>query len=79
MQAKRAQKYGITVAELDSLYEFQDGLCGICSRTLGKKYCIDHCHETNVVRGLLCTGCNTGLGQLGDNIAGLQRAIDYLS
>jgi hypothetical protein len=39
---------------------------------------IDHCHETNEVRGILCSGCNTGLGHLGDNIDGLLRAVAYL-
>lgn len=39
---------------------------------------LDHCHDTHVNRGLLCPGCNTGLGRFGDNVEGLQRAIRYL-
>jgi hypothetical protein len=39
----------------------------------------DHCHTTNQFRGWLCRSCNLGLGFLGDNIAGLERAIKYLS
>ena len=39
---------------------------------------IDHCHDTGAVRGLLCHGCNTGIGSLNDDIELLQRAIDYL-
>lgn len=39
---------------------------------------IDHCHETGVVRGVLCNSCNTGLGKLGDNIEGLEKALNYL-
>lgn len=39
---------------------------------------LDHCHETNRFRGWLCSNCNHGLGKLGDNIEGLQRAIEYL-
>jgi hypothetical protein len=39
---------------------------------------IDHDHKTGQVRGLLCSGCNTGLGHLGDDIQGLKRALEYL-
>ena len=39
---------------------------------------VDHCHETGRVRGFICTPCNTGLGKLGDNIEGLERALGYL-
>jgi hypothetical protein len=31
------------------------------------------------VRGLLCSACNTGIGLLGDNVEGLQRAMNYLN
>ena len=39
---------------------------------------MDHCHETLKFRGWLCRSCNTGIGSLGDNIEGLERAIEYL-
>jgi hypothetical protein len=35
--------------------------CQICNVELTKK-CIDHCHSTNKVRGVLCNNCNTALG-----------------
>ena len=40
---------------------------------------LDHCHSTGGFRGYLCQQCNVGLGNLGDNQAGLLRAIRYLS
>jgi hypothetical protein len=65
------------------MFDAQHGLCAICrkppkggSRT--RVLHVDHCHETNTVRGLLCTTCNSGLGALGDNEAGLLRALHYL-
>ena len=38
----------------------------------------DHCHETNEFRGWLCWSCNTAIGKLGDNVTGVQKALDYL-
>ena len=39
---------------------------------------LDHDHDTGEFRGWLCMGCNMSIGQLGDNLEGLQRAIEYL-
>ncbi len=39
---------------------------------------VDHCHKTNVVRGLLCNECNSGLGKFKDNIDVMASAISYL-
>ena len=54
--------------------------CDLCGKTGGppRRYHVDHCHETGRIRGVLCAGCNTGLGKLGDNREGLLRALDYL-
>lgn len=46
------------------MYAWQAGRCAICgiendrfhSRTMAR----DHCHETGLVRGYLCSPCNTG-------------------
>ena len=38
----------------------------------------DHCYVTNTFRGWLCTSCNRGIGMLGDDIEGVQKAIAYL-
>ncbi len=44
----------------------------------GNKKCIDHCHKTKRIRGVLCTRCNTGLGLFKDNTKVMQIAIQYL-
>jgi hypothetical protein len=54
-------------------------LCKICSIDLhNKRACVDHDHLTNMVRGILCHGCNCGLGQFNDSVELLTIGIDYL-
>lgn len=64
----------------DELNLSQDGKCAICDKpcTVNSVLSVDHCHETGKIRGLLCNKCNTGIGLLGDNIEGVQAALDYL-
>ena len=51
-------------------------LCEIC-KSRPPVHC-DHDHLTGAFRGWLCRMCNTGLGAFGDDIAGLERALEYL-
>ncbi len=59
------------------MLEDQQYTCKICPNKLDKP-CVDHCHKSNIIRGLLCTSCNTGLGMFKDNIDLLKSAISYL-
>jgi len=52
--------------------------CAICRRS-ARRLAVDHDHQTNVVRGLLCTPCNQGLGMFRDSVALLRGAIAYLT
>ena len=48
--------------------------------TKGKyQMCFDHDPKTDTFRGWLCKQCNTALGQLGDDIEGLMKAVEYLT
>ena len=38
----------------------------------------DHDHVTKKFRGWLCKSCNSGLGQLGDTLEGVMKAVRYL-
>ncbi|WP_075895078.1 endonuclease VII domain-containing protein [Actinomadura sp. CNU-125] len=69
-------RYGITEGDADWLLKRQVGLCGVCSDRPGEH--IDHDHGTGAVRGVACTGCNTGMGQFGDDATCLRRAADYV-
>lgn len=39
---------------------------------------VDHDHDTKAIRGICCGKCNRGLGLLGDNLVGVERAASYL-
>lgn len=73
--------YGITAADYAELREKQGGVCAICRKHPedGVNLAVDHCHETGLVRGLLCDGCNFAIGRLGDNSCGVRRAFSYLA
>lgn len=51
--------------------------CDLCGKP-DEKLKFDHDHITHEFRGWLCNNCNRGLGYLGDNISGLEKAILYL-
>ena len=76
-------RYGITLQDYDLMLDSQNGGCAICGssdpkRKLSKHLCVDHCHSTGAVRGLLCYKCNVGLGAFEDNKKSLENAIKYL-
>lgn len=71
-------RYGMSVSDYEQMYLEQGGRCAICD-TAYPTLCIDHCHKTGRVRGLLCTQCNTGVGHLRDSVPILNSAIRYLS
>lgn len=69
--------YGITLEEYHRLYEKQEGKCKICNEKFNILV-IDHDHNTEKVRGLLCNNCNLGIGNLMHNLKILESAIKYL-
>lgn len=78
--SSRAPKYGFTKEWLIEMYNVQQGKCAICSKEpkTARGLHIDHCHSTGKVRGLLCHGCNVGIGALGDSPEIISKALNYL-
>lgn len=77
----RKKNYGIELGTYSRMLAEQGGRCAICSTTdpRGKGvFHVDHCHDTGVVRGLLCHNCNVGLGNFKHNIDFLKKAELYL-
>ncbi len=81
---RRFKTYNITALEFNSMWEGQNGCCAICQVKLEPRgrsknsAAIDHNHKTREVRGILCRGCNHGIGHLGDNPETLIAAAEYL-
>ena len=78
--------YGLDWETYTAMYEKQKGGCAICKTPIGLYGAegqapvlhVDHCHETEKVRGLLCRTCNVGLGHFKDNATVLRLAAEYL-
>ena len=76
----RVKKYNLSIEQYENILIQQNGCCAICNDLLDKaeKTHIDHDHNTNGVRGILCHGCNTSLGGFKDSIKILKSAQIYL-
>ncbi len=88
-KTQKLKEFGITLDQYNEMCARQSNLCAICllpeqqvngnaNSDEPQMLAVDHCHVTNRVRGLLCTGCNNGLGRFGDNPDRLRRAAAYL-
>lgn len=78
---KQAGMKDMTYERYLLMLEKQNYCCDICGKH--EDECkttlhVDHNHVTGIVRGLLCTTCNMGIGKLKDSIEMLLKAIDYL-
>jgi hypothetical protein len=73
------RRYGLTIDQYRVLLDRQGGKCAICGgNENGRRFAVDHCHDTGRIRGLLCMKCNTGIGKLRDSVDLLRKAIAYL-
>lgn len=77
LRLKRA--YGISLATYDKILASQNNTCAICGATPnGRRLAVDHDHRTGKIRGLLCVGCNRGIGYFKDSPKLLLLASRYL-
>ena len=76
-QAQRwRQRYRLDEAAFAALLLQQENRCAICH--IAKPTCVDHCHQTGRIRGVLCRPCNVALGQFRDDAQLLRAALTYL-
>ena len=72
--------YGITLQTFKEMLKNQDNKCAVCKRLFEKESdaCVDHCHKTGKIRGLLHSNCNRAIGLFEENIETLKNTIEYL-
>jgi hypothetical protein len=76
--ARLGRNYGLSREEHRRLLKEQNGVCAVCKLPSRRALCVDHCHATRQVRGLLCDKCNTALGLLGDDSERMRAAGAYV-
>jgi hypothetical protein len=87
-------RYGLTLAGFDALLATQGGVCKVCGTGkpggVGgpRGWHVDHDHACcntrkrscgKCVRGILCSGCNVGIGCLHEDPVIIRAALDYLA
>lgn len=79
--------YGMTFTfdEFLELYRAQGGCCACCGVPVSVKRvkgspvaCVDHCHTSGRVRGVLCGACNTAIGCVKESLGTISALINYL-
>lgn len=51
--------------------------CAACGSAEGR-LCIDHCHKTGRLRGVLCSACNLALGIIREDVGRAEALIRYI-
>jgi len=79
------KKYGLSLEKYNQMLADQNNQCAICKNefelekntsNINKLPCVDHCHQTNKVRALLCRRCNIVLGIIESGF--IDKAKKYL-
>lgn len=82
------RRHDMTLDQYHSMLEKQDFSCAICRKAFWfgiglssrqRSAHLDHCHDTNRVRGLLCANCNVGIGHLQESPELFERAAAYVT
>lgn len=78
-------KYGISLEQYEDMRVAQQYRCYVCDKHEDEipnpgptALNVDHCHDTGVIRKLLCMSCNIALGKVNDDVEILQRCIEYI-
>ena len=79
----RAKANGYTpllAPKIEVIFALQTRRCECCSKDLlnfGDR-CLDHCHETGALRGVLCNDCNRAEGLLKSDPEIVRKLLNYL-
>jgi Recombination endonuclease VII len=86
----RLHSYNLTISQYEDMLRKQNGVCAICKQpnSNGRALAVDHDHSCcptklsscgKCIRGLLCSNCNIGLGNLRESHVVLLAAIEYIT
>jgi hypothetical protein len=78
----RLDRFGLAPTDFELLLKIQGYNCAVCQQPLKLKqykFAVDHCHDSDDVRGILCVRCNTALGSFDDDPDMILRAAEYLN
>ena len=77
---RKLRQFNISNIEYNNKKAIQLNGCAICKQpcATGRKLAIDHDHQTDVIRDLLCFKCNAILGLVNDNEDYLWNILDYI-
>ena len=69
-------RYGVSREQYENLMRVAGGKCELC----GSEHilCLDHCHKSKLVRGILCMRCNTAMERFDEMPDFPQRVTEYL-
>ena len=70
-------RYGISAEQMAEKLKSQGGVCEICKR-VPTRFVVDHDHQSENVRGIICQPCNVMLGGAKDDIETLRSGVIYL-
>ena len=77
-QRKFISRHGVGLIYKNFLLASQGWACAICGKTLkpnSSDACLDHNHETENIRGVLCRACNVRVGLYGDGLGKVAKGI----
>lgn len=73
---RRDKKFGLPAGKYEAMLAAQKGCCDICGKR--GRLVVDHDHQTQEVRALLCSPCNTAIGLLKEDAGLVWRAFEYV-
>jgi hypothetical protein len=76
----KLRSFGLTPEQYADLWRAQRGECACCGGVLvdGKFAHVDHCHQSGVVRGILCHACNVSIGLLKEDPSRARKLAVYM-
>lgn len=81
-EQRMLRRYNLTLEDYHAMLEECGHKCPGCRKRFNdttRLPCIDHNHETGLVRGLLCFNCNREIGTHHDNADWFRNIANYLT